>query len=113
MVCSQIWLNLLVDDHHSRWHGTHISDQAPVRILCPNSTRMHSQFLPYGKNQQIFDHLGRPFGLSMVLSFLHIVLQAPSKSGPISTVSAKEEWKKAQYKVQKDMTSNTIIKIIP
>jgi hypothetical protein len=74
---------------------------------------MHSQFLPYGKNQQIFDHLGRPFGLSMVLSFLHIVLQAPSKSGPISTVSAKEEWKKAQYKVQKDMTSNTIIKIIP
>jgi hypothetical protein len=56
---------------------------------------MHSQFLPYGKNQQIFDQLGRPFGLSMVLSFLHIVLQAPSKSGPISNVGAKEEWKKA------------------
>jgi hypothetical protein len=32
---------------------------------------------------------------------------------PISTVGAKEEWKKAQKKAKKDMISNTINKIIP
>jgi hypothetical protein len=32
---------------------------------------------------------------------------------PISTVGAKEEWKKAQKKAKKDMTSNTINKILP
>jgi hypothetical protein len=40
-------------------------------------------------------------------------MHALSKSGPIFTLSAKEEWKKAQKKVKKDMTSNTINKIIP
>ncbi len=49
----------------------------------------------------------------MVYSFLHIALQAPFKNGPISNVDAKEEWKKAQKKTKKDMTSNTINKIIP
>jgi hypothetical protein len=62
-------------------------------------------------SQQTFDHLGTR--LSMVYSFLHIALQAPFKNGPISNVDAKEEWKKAQKKTKKDMTSNTINKIIP
>jgi len=47
-------------------------------------------------SQQTFDHLGTR--LSMVYSFLYIILQAPSKSGPNSIVGAKEEWKKAQKK---------------
>jgi hypothetical protein len=32
---------------------------------------------------------------------------------PIFTIGAKEEWKKTQKKANKDMTSNTINKIIP
>jgi hypothetical protein len=32
---------------------------------------------------------------------------------PISTIGAKEEWKKTQKKAKKDMTSKIVNKIIP